>query len=111
MLGILAEEMRIRIRKNENTVVTMDRSEFSACVAGQPSVTHRIDVAGAYSPAHLEARGHLCITVGMDAIGERSRDLIWGQGWGSSARARRGRAALNLCSGNQAAPDQQVEQS
>src|SRR4029077_3088838 len=98
VLRILAKKMSVGIRKNESAVVSMDRSEFSARVPRQPRMPHRIDVAGAHLLAHFEARGHLYVTVCVNAIGERGRDLISGQRRGRSDRARRGHAALNLSS-------------
>jgi hypothetical protein len=49
MLRLLAEEMRVGVRKNENAVVTIDRSYFAARVPRQPGMSHGIDVAGAHS--------------------------------------------------------------
>jgi hypothetical protein len=42
MLGILCQEMRVRIRKNENTVVTTDSSQFPPCVPRQTCMTDRV---------------------------------------------------------------------
>src|ERR1700730_964045 len=111
MLRLFTEEMRVGIRKNENAVLSIDCSEFSACVSRQPRMSHRIDVAGTHLLAHFEARGHLYVAVCVNAIGKRSWDLISGQRRGRSGRARRGHAALNLRSGNQAPPNQQLEQT
>src|ERR1035438_7751211 len=102
MLRILAQETRVRIWKNENAMVAINRSEFSACISRQTRMAHRINVAGANSLAHLEAWGHIYVAVGMNASEDRSWDLLWGQWRGRFGGTRRGRAALNLRSGNQA---------
>jgi hypothetical protein len=40
MLRLLAQEMCVRVRKNKNTMITVNRSEFSASVSRQPCVPH-----------------------------------------------------------------------
>src|SRR5260370_17721999 len=56
MLRLRGLKMRVRVRKNEDTMIALDRSDFAARVARQARVPGRIDIAAAHRLPHLEAR-------------------------------------------------------
>src|SRR5260370_9783962 len=56
MLRLLALKMRVRVGKNEDAMIALDRADFAARVARQARVPGRIDIAAAHRLPHLEAR-------------------------------------------------------
>src|SRR5260370_41349505 len=56
MLRPLALEMRVRVGKNEDAMIALDRADFATRVARQARVPGRIDIAAANMLPHLEAR-------------------------------------------------------
>src|SRR5262249_26046898 len=56
MLGFLAEEKAVRIRKNKHAVIALDGTGFSARLARQAGGAGGIYITGAYALADLETR-------------------------------------------------------
>src|SRR5260370_25724770 len=56
MLRLLALKMRVRVGKNEDAMIALDRADFAARVARQARVPGWIDIAAANMLPHLEAR-------------------------------------------------------
>src|SRR5579859_4305923 len=109
MLRLFAEEMGVGVRKNENPVVAMNRTEFSARIARQPRMPDRIEVAGADLLAKLETRRGRQIALGVDAGGKNDgANLIRGQRRGRFAYARGRHAIFNFRSSDQAPSNQQI---
>src|ERR1700737_4072895 len=93
MLRILAEEMCVGVREDKNSIVTVDRAEFSARVTWQTRVAHKINVASANALAGLELRSHRHIAACWHAFrnqhghflhGERRDRLGRALGWDSA---------------------------
>ena len=70
MLRLLTEMMGIGVRKDKDTVVTLDRAELRAHVTWQAGVTLRVHVARPDALTYLEAR----VTTGISAGGAALRD-------------------------------------
>src|ERR1700741_1910753 len=58
MLGVFGEKQRIRIRKQKNPMIHMNRAGFAPRVAHQARVPHWVYIARAHALTGVEARRH-----------------------------------------------------
>ena len=58
MLRLLALEMGVRVREDEDTMIPVDRAELRANVAGQASVPDWMHITGSYALTDFEASIH-----------------------------------------------------
>src|ERR1700730_15252520 len=96
MLRLLAEKMRVGVRKNIGAMVEMNRARFPACVSRQPRVTGWVDVARAYALAHFKSRRSQYFPAGRAAAAKYGRHFVGRERWSSLRRARRRLAAFDL---------------
>src|SRR5262249_42718444 len=59
MLRLLTKQMSVGVWKNKNSMVAVNRPEFSAHVSRQPSVSYWMDVPSAHLLAHPEPCRHI----------------------------------------------------
>src|SRR5260370_689037 len=78
MLRPLALEMRVRVGKNEDAMIALDRADFATRVARQARVPGRIDIAAANMLPHLEARYRWDVALHGIASGNHRRHRFAG---------------------------------
>ena len=88
--------MGVGVGKNVNTVIPIDRAEFSASVTREPCMTGGIDVAGTHALTGLESRGHLHIALAWMRLGSAAGILSGVSGGVALAVPGCRHAALNL---------------
>src|SRR5260370_35226627 len=95
MLWLLAKEIRVGIRKNENTVIAVDRPEFSARVTRQPRVPPRMDVARAPPLSRLEPCSQLHVPARRQTLCDQCHRLVRSQRRNRLYEALRMRSTLD----------------
>src|SRR5260370_22126252 len=78
MLRLFALKMRVRVGKNEDAMIALDRADFAARVARQARVPGRIDIAAANMLPHLEARYRWDVALHGIASGNHRRHRFGG---------------------------------
>jgi hypothetical protein len=58
MLALFAEELRIRVWEQKDTMVEHDLADLAPRVPGQPGMADGVDVASPNALAHLKQRGY-----------------------------------------------------
>src|SRR5215469_7715162 len=96
VLRVLTEEMRVAVRENKNTMIAVNRPEFSARVPRQPCVSQRMHIPGTHSLTHLEPRGHIQVSRRWNASRNKSCNIFRTQRRNRFLRSRRGHATLDL---------------
>jgi len=103
VLRILSEGMGVGVRENVDAMVQIDCAKLAARVAWQPRVAGRMNVAGAYALACLEASQYLYVSVRRVAFRELTRNGTRNKRGSGPRRARRRLTALNFRASDQPA--------
>src|SRR5260370_25879532 len=108
MMRPLALEKRVRVGKNEDAMIALDRADFATRVARQARVSGRIDIAAANMLPHLEARYRWDVALHGIASGNHPRHRFGGDRRRGLLRNRSGAGAFSVGRGYQSPLPQQL---
>src|SRR6516165_2334628 len=106
MLGPLADEVSVGVRKDKDAVIPLNRPGLASSVARQARMTHRMHIAGPHALACLEAGYHVYAPARGHAFRDERGRLLNREGRRHLGLALGWDSALDLGSRYQTAPDQ-----